>query len=77
MYSLVCYYVQSLLPPENRIGAVKVSVVASNAADRGSEPRSGQSNQIIWNDLCFFFSTEHATLREKSKGWLDQNRELE
>ena len=47
MHSLVCYYVQSLLPPENRIGAVKVSVVASNAADRGSEPRTGQSNQRI------------------------------
>jgi hypothetical protein len=45
-----------------------VSVLASNAVDRGFESRSGQNkdNKI---GICYF-SAEHAALRSKNKDWL-------
>ena len=49
----------------NPIGGEMVSVLASNAVDRGFEPRSGQTKdyEIV---ICCSFS-KHTTLRRKSK----------
>ena len=54
------------------IGGVMVSVLASNAVDRGFEPRSGQTKD---NKICFCcFCANHAALRRKSKDLLAQNQ---
>ena len=52
----------------NRIGGVMVCVLASNAVDRGFEPRSGQTKDYKIGICCF--SAKHAALRRKSKVWL-------
>ena len=59
---------------ENHIGGVMVSVLASNAVDRGFEPRSGQTKdyKIQWYLLLL---RHHAALRRKSKDWLARNQD--
>ena len=57
----------------NRIGVVKVGVLASNAVDRGFEPRSGQIKDYKIGICCF--SAKHAALRRKSKDWLARNQD--
>ena len=44
------------------------SMLASNAVDRGFEPRSGQTKDYKIGFYCF--SAKHAALRSKSKDWL-------
>ena len=48
-----------------------VSVLASSAADRGFESRSGQTKYYKIGICCF--SAIHAALRKKSKDWLARN----
>jgi hypothetical protein len=48
------------------------SVLASNAVDRGFEPRSGQTKDYDIGICCF--SAKHAALRGKSKDWLARNQ---
>ena len=48
----------------NRIGGVMVSVLVSNAIDRGFESRSGHTNVYKIGICCF--SAKHAALRCKS-----------
>ena len=48
----------------NRIGGIMVSVLASNAVDRGFESRSGHSKDYEIGICCF--SAKHAALRCKS-----------
>ena len=48
------------------------SVLASNAVDRGFEPRSGQTKDYKIGICCF--SAKHAALRGKSKDWLARNQ---
>jgi hypothetical protein len=48
-----------------------VSVLASSTADRGFEPRSGQTKNYKIGICCF--STKNAALRSKSKDWLARN----
>jgi hypothetical protein len=43
-------------------------MLASNAVDRGFEPRSGQTKDYKIGIYCF--SAKHAALRSKSKDWL-------
>ena len=52
----------------NRIRSVMVSVLASNAIDRGFEPQSGHTKDYNTGICCF--SAKHAVLRSKSKDWL-------
>ena len=56
----------------NRIGGVMVCVLASNAVDRGFEPRSRQTKDYKIGIFCF--SAKHVALRRKSKDWLSQNQ---
>ena len=49
-----------------------VSMLASNAVDRGFEPRSGQTKDYKISICCF--SAKHAALRRKSKDWLARNQ---
>ena len=56
----------------NRIGGVMVCVLASNAVDRGFEPRSRQTKDYKIGICCF--SAKHAALRKKSKNWLARNQ---
>ena len=56
----------------NRIGGVMVSVLASDAVDRGFESRSGQTNNYKIGMSCF--SAKHAALRRKSKDWSARNQ---
>jgi hypothetical protein len=56
-----------------RIGGVMVSMLASSAAGRGFNPRSGQTKDYKIGICCF--STKHAALRRKSKDWLAQNQD--
>ena len=44
-----------------------VGVLASNALDRGFEPRSGQIKD-------YEIGAKHAVLRRKSKDWLARNQ---
>ena len=62
----------SLLKLE-RIGGVMVSVLASDAVDRGFEPRSGQTKDYKIGSCCF--SSKHAALRKKCKDWLPRNQD--
>ena len=50
---------------QNRIGGVMVSVLASNAVDRGLEPRSGQTKDYKIGICCF--SAKHAARSIKEK----------
>ena len=49
-----------------------VSVLASNAADRGFEAWSVQTKDYNIGICCFF--AKHAALRRKSKDWLAGNQ---
>jgi hypothetical protein len=55
-----------------RIGGIMVSVLASNAVDRGFQPRSGQTKDYGIGIFCF--SAKHAALRRKNKDWLARNQ---
>jgi hypothetical protein len=57
----------------NRIGGVMVSVLASSAADRGFEPRSGQTNDYGIGICCF--CAKHTALKKKNKDWLARNQD--
>jgi hypothetical protein len=57
----------------NRIGGVMVSVLASNAVDRGFEQRSGQTKDYEIGICCF--SAKYTALRRKSKDWLERNQD--
>jgi len=46
-----------------------INMLSSNAIVRGFEPRSGQA--IDYNIGMCCFSGKHATLRRKSKEWLE------
>ena len=56
----------------NHDGGVMVSVLASRAVDRGFQPRSGQTKDYKIRICCF--SSKHAALRRKSKGWFARNQ---
>ena len=70
MFSLFFVYILSKC--RNRIGGVKVSVLASSAVDRGFESLLGQSKDYKIGMCCI--STKHAALRRKSKNWLARNQ---
>jgi hypothetical protein len=57
----------------NSISGVTVSVLASNAVDRGFNRRSGQTKDYK-NDICWF-SAKHAALKIKSKDWFAWNQD--
>ena len=46
-------------------------MLASSEADRGFEPRSGQTKDYEIGICCF--SANHAALRRKGKDWLTRN----
>ena len=50
-----------------------VSVIASNAVDRGFEPRSGQIKDYAFSICCFY--AKHTALRRNNKEWLDRNQD--
>ena len=50
-----------------------VSVLTSNAVDRGFEPQTGQTRDYKIGMCCFF--TKHAAFRRKSKDWLARSQE--
>jgi hypothetical protein len=52
----------------DHIGGVMVSMLASSVVDRGFESWAGQTKDYKIGICCF--STNHATLRRKSKDWL-------
>ena len=56
-----------------RIGGVMLSVLASSVADRGFEPRSGQTKDYKIGICCF--SAKHAALRRKNKDGLARNQD--
>jgi hypothetical protein len=58
---------------KNCIGGVRVNVLASNAVDRGFEPRSSQTKDFYIGICCF--SSKDASLRRKSKDWLTRNQD--
>jgi hypothetical protein len=47
-------------------------MLAMSAADRGCEPRSGQTKDYRMGICCL--SAKHAALRRKSKDWLTRNQ---
>ena len=51
-----------------------VSVLTSNAVDRGFEPQTGQTRDYKIGMCCFF--TKHAAFRRKSKDWLAQQENV-
>ena len=51
----------------NRIGGVMVTLLASNAVDRGFEPRPGQTKDYKIGKYCFF--AKHAEIAKT--GWLE------
>ena len=57
----------------NRIGGVMLTVLSSNAVDRGFKPRSGQTTKDYKIGICCF-SVKQAGLRRKSKDWFAQNQ---
>ena len=69
---VVLLFTGSHYPICNRIGGVMVSVLASNAIDRGFESRSGQTKDYEIGICCF--SAKHAALRRKRKDWLARNQ---
>ena len=62
-----------LLPVINCIRDVIVSMLNLCVADRGIEPRSGQTKDYKIAICCF--SAKHAELRRKSKDWLARNQD--
>ena len=67
IFNKIFYYVNI-----NRIGGVMVSVLASNAEDRGFEPRSGYTKDYNIGICCF--SAKYTALRRKNKDWLARNQ---
>ena len=57
---------------ENRFDGVMVSVLVSNAVDRGFEPRSGQTKDYKIGIYCF--SDKHTAVRRQSEDWLARNQ---
>ena len=57
----------------NRIDGVMVTVLASNAVDRGFEPRSDKTKDYKIGICCF--SDKRAALKRKSKDWLTRNQD--
>jgi hypothetical protein len=57
----------------NYIGSVMVIVFASNAVDRGFEPRSGQTKDYEIGICCI--SANHTALKRKSKDWWARNQD--
>ena len=57
----------------NLIGSVMVSVLASSAADRGFEPRSGQTKDCKIG--IYSVSAQNTALRRKSKDLLVRNQD--
>ena len=49
-----------------------ISVIVSNAVDRGFEPRSGRTKDYKIGICCL--SAKHAALRRNSKDWLTRNQ---
>ena len=49
----------------NRIGGVKVRVLASSVVDRGLDPRSGQTKD--YKIGIYWFSAKHAALMRKNE----------
>jgi hypothetical protein len=56
---------------DNHISDVMVGVFAWNAVNGGFDPRRGQTKD--YNISSCYFSTKHASLRNKSKDWLTLN----
>ena len=50
-----------------------VSVLASNAVERGFEPQSGKTKDCLIDNCCFF--AKHASIRRNSKDWLARNQD--
>jgi hypothetical protein len=68
LLSLIFWIFQNIQrQKKNRIGGVLVSVLTSNAVDRGFEPRSGQTKDYPIGICCF--SAKHKASRRKSKHW--------
>ena len=57
----------------NRNDDVMVSVLASSVVVRGFDPRSGQTKDYKIGICCF--SAKLASLRRKSKYWLNRNQD--
>jgi hypothetical protein len=53
------------------IGGVMIIVLASNAVDRGFEPRSSQTKDYKIGICCF--SAKYAAVRRTSRDWLARN----
>ena len=66
-------YMEYICSLKNCIGGVRVNVLASNAVDRGFEPRSSQAKDFNIGICCF--SSKDASLRRKSKDWLARNQD--
>ena len=54
------------------MGGAMVSVLASNAVDRGFEPRLGLSKDYTYGVCCF--AAKHISLRSKNKDWLARHQ---
>ena len=77
MFYIVILVVTEIIPiitslKNIRFGGVMVSVLASNAVDRGFRHRSGQTKDFKIGICCF--SAKHIVLRRKSKDWLARNQ---
>ena len=70
--SYLYIYIQQSYSELNRIVGVMGSVFASSVVDRGFEPRSGKTKDYAFGICCF--SAKHASLRRKSKDWLDRKQ---
>ena len=70
--SYLYIYIQQSYSELNRIVGVMGSVFASSVVDRGFEPRSGKTKDYAIGICCF--SAKHASLRRKSKDWLDRKQ---
>jgi len=58
----------------DRMGGVKVSVLAESAVDRGYDPQSGPTKYYRIG-ICCCFSAKRASLRRKSNDWLARNQD--
>ena len=65
MITLISYFA-------NRIGDVRVSVLASCSVDHRFDPRSCQTIDYDIDSCCF--SVQHATLKSKIKDWMVRNQ---
>jgi hypothetical protein len=57
----------------DRIVGVMVSVFVSSVVDREFEPRSCQTKDYEFGSCCFSAKTD-ASLRRKSKDWMDRKQ---